>query len=457
MIRFLFGVLIVFAVLGRADGFGERDRPMIDLLPEAVFPELKDLLGRSAEASPRMIEEALREMEVRGEAEAAGSRIYPSITGNLRYVGRVEERSDLNGHRTSGQPQAGLLLRQPLYHWGALRAESRAGRIREEIATHNRAEAYRLLALEIRSRYLDLVLQSRGIEVATAERDLLQEELRVSESLLERDEIALDAVRETRLAAEEASLRLDRLRRESEFSHAAFARLVGDETGFPESFPDVVPPLDTGYSGSEYRFGVLARREDGYRPGLETARQRALEAENRRDAERSRVRPNLNLVAGVTQDQVAVFDRSDIDRTVLFAGVEVRWNIFDGFEARGRRAAATARQRLEERRLDREERERAAGIERIESSLLFAERELKLAESRLELAGESLERKSGEFDEGRLSEKDLARARIEYMRTELAVIERRAEYLMMFAEYLSEAGFDPIMDSFAARTPNIEY
>ncbi len=450
--RLIIATLSLLVLVGSIRVYGE---PMVggeaELLPESVFPRLDAALRQSLDYSFRMVEESFRQEEARGEAEARASGLYPSVSGNFRYLARLEERDDRERRRRDTQPQAGLMVRQPLYHWGALRAESRVGRIRQAIAEHNRAEAYRLLALEIRGQFLDLVVRAKELEVAAYEHELAEQELRRGERLLEREEIAQEEVRELRLNAEEHQLRKERREAEYRLAERDFSRVVGVEVTEDTGIPAGVPYLGVEASDEPSRFRELIRKDGRYLPRMDAARKRVDEAESRRDAERSRVRPQLNLVAGVTQDQVAVFDRGDIDRTVGFAGLEVTWNLFDGYEARGRRAAANARRRMEEQRRNREEREWAAEVERLESTLGFLQRELNLAEDRLVLERERLERDERALEAGRISSREMSLARIEYMQRELAATERRAEYLMGFAEFLSEAGFDPVMDYYRER------
>lgn len=431
---------VIFSALS-FPGAVSASEPVVELAPvERHFPELNELLGVAAETSPRMLEEALRLEEARDEAGIARAARYPSVRGTGRLISRYEERSDLDSGRDGFLPQATLTLRQPLYHWGALRAEDRIGRIRGELASHNGAEAFRLLALEVRSRYLRLALDGLELEVAERRRELADREWRAGRRMLERGEIEETEVRDLVLALEEAELAVERLMAERDRSRRTLARLVGYDPAREWEGPGEIPSLETG----GLREGNGNVSVDRLRPPfLEAADHRVREAERRREAERSRARPNLDFVAGVSQDQVAVLDRRDIDRTIFFAGVEVNWNIFDGFEARSRRAASSTRLRLEERRRGRLETEWRHDLEDLESRVRFREREMSVADKRLALAEESLERARADFEAGRLSAIDLARREVLYAERRFAAGEKRAAYLMARAELVSESGRDP--------------
>src|SRR5699024_4557304 len=103
-----------------------------------------------------MLEEELRiaEAEAGGEIAAAAGR--PSVSANVRYLGRIEDRSDFKGTSSYFDPQATLLARQPIYHWGALQARRQIGKIGIELAERSREQVYQALALEIRRSFLDL-------------------------------------------------------------------------------------------------------------------------------------------------------------------------------------------------------------------------------------------------------------------------------------------------------------
>ena len=412
---------------------------------ERVFPELSEFLEAAAETSPRMLEEALRVEEAREEAGIARAARYPSVRGTGRLVSRYEERSDLDSGRGGFLPQATLTLRQPLYHWGALRAEDRIGRIREELASHNSAEAFRLLALEVRSRYLRLALDGLELEVADRRRELADREWRTGRRMLERGEIEETALRDLALALEEAELALERLKAERDRSRRTLARLVGYDPTRAWEGPGVIPRLQTG-GLMEGNDSLPADRSRP--PFLEAADHRVREAERRRETERTRARPNLDFVAGVSQDQVAVLDRRDIDRTIFFAGVEVNWNIFDGFETRSRRAAASTRLRLEERRRGRLETEWRDDLDDLENRLRFRAREMRVADERLALAEDFLERDRADFEAGRLSATELAHGEVLAAERRFAAGELRAAYLMAWAELVSESGRDPVVRDF---------
>lgn len=420
--------------------FGSDDGGLI--LPEDHFPLLEQILRESAEIAPRMIEEDLQVEAARAEEQVAAAVRYPSVSGAFRYLGRLEDRADFDGTRSFYQPQGNLIARQPLYHWGALAANQRLGRLQRAVSEGNRVEAYRLLALAIRADFLDLAVRQQAIDVARERLRLAEQERTAAQTRSDRGELTGEELRVFELNAQEAALELERLRQEREFAVRAFGQLSGFQPTGDEWMPAAIPPLATGALTME------DRPDGGMLPWEEISRLRIEEAEAQLVVESARLRPRLDLVAGVLQDQVAVFDRSDIDRTVYFAGIELTWNLFDGYETQGRKAAALARKRLAVRRNQRLEREASAELDRLEQGVDWAARALALAEEHLELARQDLSQSEQDLASGLISEAELGLSRVTSRERELAATERRAEYLMAVAEFASAAGLDPAMERY---------
>lgn len=412
-------------------------------LPEAVYPELEKILEASVGDSWRMIEETLRVEEARAEAEVYGSGRYPSLRGTFRYTGRLEDRSDFESVRSFYQPQAALTARQPLYHWGALEANDRIGRIRLAMVEENRAEAYRMLVLQVRSAFLALTVQREAIALATREVELARLEHALAAEQFARGEIAVEEEADKELAAAEGALRLERLHRDHARAVEELSRLAGiDLTDGLEGLFSAVAPESEPVEAIDWIGG------GGYKPWLEVSRGRLLLAREELQAERVRDYPKFDLIAGVAQDQVAVFDRDDINRTVIFGGVELSWNLFDGFESRGRESAALARRRREARRHERELREWRADMVELTEAMNLADRAWALARERSELGRRLLLQQEEDHAEGLLSEIELAAARVVAGEKELAAARARADALMAVAEWLSEAGMDPVMETY---------
>ncbi|HLS28519.1 MAG TPA: TolC family protein, partial [Opitutales bacterium] len=144
-------------------------------------------------------------------------------------------------------------------------------------------------------------------------------------------------------------------------------------------------------------------------------------------------------------DQLALTDRSDVDRVVYFAGIELTLNLFDGYETRGRKKAAIARRDLETRRYEREKEEESVERQRLKESLLWSSRELEIAEKRLELAYREVAQKESDLESGTASSVDVAAARVALLERELAATEQRATQLLLASEFLSRTGNGPAM------------
>lgn len=412
-------------------------------LPEDVFPVLEQVLLAAGIRSPQMLEEEFRVVQARAEADAAAAALRPFLTGSLRYLGRIEDREDLAGTNSYYHPQGSLIARQPVYQWGALRATQRIGRLGAALAAKNRTEAYRELALTIRALFLDLIVQGKAIEVAERREAFAREELVAGRDRLAQGEATDEEVMRLKLAWEETELNLERMRGQREHAMERFLRITGfkpcGEAWIPEEIPSFAGRAEPSNGPADGPF----------QPWLEMAQLRIEEAEQQLVVERARNRPRIDLIAGIAQDQIALSNRSDIDRTIYFGGVELTWTLFDGHESRARQDAARTRMRLERATYRRLEREAAEEVARLEEAVGWVARKVEIAEQRWELARRELSQREADLAEGDISATALAAARLELSERDLAAAEARGEYLLAAAELASARGTDPVVGKFA--------
>lgn len=403
---------------------------------EDRFPLLETILRESASKSPRMVEEYLRIDEAKAGSEIAFAASRPSLSASFRYLGRIEDRSDFSGTRSYYDPQATVLGRQPLYHWGALRARREGGRLGFDLAKRNREQIYQALLLDIRASFLDLAVRQKRIELAKVRLQFLDEERQAGIRRFQRGEATEEELQDMDLTFETAGIQLERERHEFEFAIESFLQLSGyapvGRDWVPKGIPELKPVQRTELDDLT-----------GNSLWSEISELRIQRAEKELEIESARQKPKLDLILGISQDQLALSDRSDVGRVVYFGGIELTWNLFDGFETRGRKEGAIARKNLEKRRYDREKEEEELERERLKESLLWSAREVMIEEKRLELAHRDFVQKESDQKEGILSSVEVAAARVALLERELAATEQRATQLMLASELLSATGLDP--------------
>ena len=190
-------------------GLGQGRAVATPQLPEDVFPELKQILAEAANRSPRMVAQDLNLLIADGDLIQAKSGMLPRLGGYYQKSKTKDIREDVAGTLDSNKTYYSVSLSQPIFHWGALRNNAKAGEIRRLIADENYGEAYRVLAQEIRANYLGLIMLKVGVRVSTFNRKLSEEKLAVEEERLQKKVISEGAIFQTRIDAEQARLAVD--------------------------------------------------------------------------------------------------------------------------------------------------------------------------------------------------------------------------------------------------------
>ena len=162
---------------------------------------------------------------------------------------------------------------------------------------------------------------------------------------LKAGEIAPNRVGAARLSLKEAELRQEQGASDYYYLFRQFQRLVGDTDLSDEVIADHVP--EVGHN-PDHLSALLSKFVNGGFDEDPRVKAAALQVEREEQVyhiQHVRNRPKLDLTAGVTQDALsyttAVGSRDGVP--ALFAGISVRWSLFDGFETRGLKRASLLR------------------------------------------------------------------------------------------------------------------
>ncbi|MCF7687223.1 MAG: TolC family protein [Cephaloticoccus sp.] len=414
-------------------------------LAEDIFPELRQILAEAAKQSPRMLAQDLDLLMADGDLVQAKSGMLPRLGGYYQKSKTKDVREDVTGTLDSNKTYYSVSFSQPIFHWGALRNNAKAGEIRRLIADENYAEAYRILAQEIRANYLGLIMTKVGVRVSSFNRKLAEEKLAVEEERLQKKVISEGAIFQTRIDAEQARLALDTA--EWYFLNAKqdFSLLTGQPQLTDAQIPNGIPGLMESKPAIDRMLaGFLAQAEPNTASARILRQQIEIDDLNYR-SQKTGLRPKLNFVLGVSQDEQS-YTTNLAQKYALqsqYAGLQVSWNIFDGFATRGAVTSALARKRLDERnyrvfteRLAHDARKAAKAVE-------LAQRQLAISERLLDNAGNFLAYTKEDFKRGQASETAVNNAQANYNSLEHSANSVRRDYLLRVSEFLSlieEAG-----------------
>lgn len=444
VVRFLFGCAALAVALSPLSA--TRTVEGLGKLPEEVFPDLKNILEKSMDTSPRILVAQLRRLEAEALSQASHSNIYPNVRAHGTVTGNLEDRSDLKDLQTRVNTVFGVTASQGLFHWGALEAQREIGRIRYELEQGNSYLAYQDIAREIRTAYLNLVLDKMLLDQNKTDLELAETLLRRDEENFQKRLISEDQWKTLQLNHKESILRSQRTRNLTEDRLRLFRLLTGIEDFSMDRLPQFFPEIQVADRTINMLKQQLSLLENEaitpiHRYNLELAIQ-----EEELRALRANLLPKVDLEAGIHQDWLnSANSDANVRRLSFFAGIRVNWNIFDGFKTRYDKLANSHKtRRLQEEKSDLLASRRNKAITLL-NELDFFTQTLAISQERFALQRKEFERQERELKEGRISQSGFLQASYGFQGQRIALAEARMNYLIQWAEFVSFFELDPIV------------
>jgi outer membrane protein TolC len=423
------------------------------ILPEELMPALQPILRDAVRQSPRMVSRAF-DVEIAEQARiAARAGLLPSLGGSASIIESQDRRADLVGALDVSKTYYSYAVNQPLFHWGALWNNARSAEISKAMAERNFSQAYRLLAQELRQKYLNLTVHKmlvararRNLAHTIRERDLAEERLR-------NRQISELQAHPLRIAAEQAEITRDRTEFDYQIALDSFARLAGIPSFQEDQIPDSIPIV-------QMPMGPLQQALASF---LSLAELPTAEAVNARDQiriedinyrnQKTRLRPKFNFVVGVSQDEqsytINIAQKYRIQS--FYAGVSVGWTLFDGFAAQaGQRSALARRRQLQNdyvQMKDRLSEQAQVQVRQLE----FAARTMSIADRNLEGAYGLVQTRQDEFKRGIGTETEIAIADLALFDARIAAYNQRIDYLIRVGDFLGTLAQDPVVSNLSIK------
>ena len=403
-----------------------------DETTETFFPELRNILAGLGSKAPTLLEERERINEARANRMVADSKrgFRLSVGANAHSLHENRPNSDYY-HRY--RFLASAYVRKPLYHWGALRAESRIAQLAETSASSAYLNYADNLADHTRSDYLNLVLAAYEIELAQRSLELAKSNV---EGMVERMRLGLV----TELSVAEAKIAVLQQRINLADTERLLARsklIFSEDTGFAGNLGIAITDNFNDFAQTHSfaeNLPVLAGFPTSI--GLDSL-ERSIESENQRiTVAEAGLRPKLNLVGGFYQDQVDSLDsRSSQERNNAIVGVEANWALFDSSMSRGQKSAALARKRRFEMQLERETRRLRLEVQSIRKHLVALGRIIESGRQLVAAAVDRFEKSQIEFDRNRITPEIFFSSRLALDQARLSLFRSVANYLDVRGQY----------------------
>jgi outer membrane protein TolC len=426
-------------------------------LPETYFPALKGLIDTAAKQSSRMIARNTEDAVAEANRITARSGQLPSVGGYLSYYPWVTETRAVAGS-TNGAPNPDQVLHpkkltynfsinQPIFHWGALRANTRIGELHEKITQNQSADVYRVLVDEIRAQYLQVIVNKATLNRSRFNQRVSDEQLTLARDKREKNVISEADMFAPTITAEQARLAADRALDAYESSLVYLSKLTGAPVLTDDQIPSEIPPITPASSALQSVTAEFTGQSE-----LDTYTLRAMrdqietERLNYKIAE-TRLRPKFNFTAGTSQDEfsysVNIADKYKVQS--YYAGVSLSWNVFDGFASRSAKRTALARRRQFEENYRNHSEDVIATVKTQMRQLDYAARNLAIVEKMLGSARNVLTARKEDIGRGIASDTDVNAAQLSFYDWELAAYGARNDYLLRVARLLSATQKDPAL------------
>jgi outer membrane protein TolC len=426
-------------------------------LVEDLFPQLKPILEKALTQSTQMLQRNIDIAQSEVNKLMSDSALLPSVGSSVSYAtstAAVSTNTDISS-RASGLYYS-VSIGQPVFYWGTIRAQSQIAKIGIEIAEKNFAEAYRLLAVNIRAQYTGLITRKVNLRNSEFGLKLSQSNLAIEEERLRNGRISPGAIILPQLSVEEARLGRDRAAAGLEQGIRAFCQLTGLEKLEVTAIPDELS-LGGLYYSADFARPLLARF-------LNADAANTLQAQIYRDyiqqanlsykIARFRLYPKIGMSAGYSLSNSTSASQGFVSQagvTSQAINVTASWTIFDGFATKGSKRSALLTKRTYEQQLESYLRTTADQITDLEHQLEFAARAMKLSDTRRDIQANAVRLVEQDRLHGVGTQITVDSTRAASYQTDLNAYMVRAEFLSRWAEFLSALNLDPALHNIPAR------
>tara|TARA_B100001093_G_scaffold300512_1_gene286575 strand:+ start:2220 stop:3539 length:1320 start_codon:yes stop_codon:yes gene_type:complete len=430
MNRTLLILNLFFWVPGFLLSYGELP---VEQSPEAHFEELEQILTELEANAPLVGEERERLNEklagVLLADSAHGIKLSVNLQGQSIYEDRPNQRF-LQRYRFFSS----AYMKKPLYHWGAIKAESDIARFHQTISKNN----YKFLLSELKSitreSYLDMILlrdqfklnmdtlhvAEDGLSKIKKKKKLgLSNELQVNQAnaiLLERQIGLEDLNRSLRLALFRFREMTGWDKKLSFLDKNSSFEILNDEYDFNSSAPKLIS------SASSFI--------------MEKIRKEIEIEKNRLEIANSGLKPKLNLVGGIFQDQIPLANNADsIFRNNILVGVEINWSIWDSSKSKAEKLRAFANKRRLEMNLERESRSYRLELNGMRMQLESLAKKVRFTRELVKVAKDRFRISEVELESDRITLDQLIEARVSLDQAKVKRLESICDFLKVRNRY----------------------
>jgi|GEM_PF-2425949 len=434
------------------------DEALIASLPENQLPELREILAKAMINAPRVIDSGLN-LELAGASvKMARAPMLPNASGYFN-TGAIYERyqypnnpNDSHSHLIQALTyNAGVS--QPIYRWGALKKGYQSAQLQRAIAERNIGEARRLLAIDVRRSYFNLIVANKAREIEEVGLANLEQERAFLKQQATDGFVTQSVANDATTRINDYHLQMRRSENNYQAQWTAFRQLTGIESLQPsDSLPKEVPAIldklgevikNIAGQPGEYRPASLVNADDNVRS-----------EQLNYEIVKTRLRPQLSANLSASQDNRSPDNNSLGQKqlvTSVYAFATVNWNIFDGFTTKALKQTSLIRLRQLKTSRDQAERDYHESLKNQADMLSINWESLQTTEVGLVSARSSVDIYRKDYETGFGSKKGWDDATLAADNALQAANNARADYYMQIVNYLSLRGKDPVVNPTARK------
>lgn len=416
-------------------------------LPEDSLPQLRAFIEKALHQSPRMIIRGFDEAASDGDLMYAKSQRLPNVGGFADILKAREDRADFLKPQSADKLYYRVSMTQPLFHWGVISRNVRNAEIRRDVEAGRTRQAFLTMVVEIRGKYLELMLHKKNVERQRFSMQLLDNELQDSIQKRELNTLSEAQLQQMRLKHKRGLMSVGYYEDQYLLAKRMFCRMVGVESISEDEVADEFPQPDFAQD-ARIAASLLARfaaEEDPSNTELAILQQEMTVRENDLKNTRMSLRPKVNVIAGVTQDEQSytanVGQRYEFQS--IYAGLGFSWTIFDGLATRASVKSTLARIRAAEATYDHRRNRILDDAESIMRQLEYRVLEVEVEDEELVSAQNHLKFVDERFRRGEASENDLAQARLNLLDRWKGTMTARFNYWERMFTFLTLVEADP--------------
>ncbi|QXD31765.1 TolC family protein [Candidatus Pelagisphaera phototrophica] len=443
LLRALFAVTLFSAATARTYA---SEVKLSEHLPENSISGLRALLEAAMTEAESIQLRDLVERDFEGRKIVAKSAKNPQLRTNVTL--RKEQDFERDDSEISDRLLYSLTLSKSLFHWGALEANRAKGNLNLEIEELKTFEAYRKLALDIRKKYLAILVAQKDADLGQRNLERAQARVELERERLKAGTASTIQVYNLEVALNSAELDLMKKKNTLADQIDLIARLSGVPSEEISSGLLSEIPRQAILNASEIA-SIEQLFDERLNQGLSVQTQaKSLEfSEKDLHISNQRLKPKIGLSVGLTQYEMDEIGRRRAEE-IVYAGITIGWSLFDGRATRGNKISAMARIEHVKRQLESAKSTYEFNLQRTKKLLDLNARILERDEEALNQASNYLHDTKKDFETGRASPDDLEKVEIAFATQEVRTNRSRSEYHNALANISSLLGFDTFAQKF---------